>query len=337
MIEATNLKYGSVHTVDEIHFTGGIRGHRENIGWNIGPISSEGRLGHFGPVPDAHIRQVANDLGITLLGINEIVFSEQYLTSHIWHPMLSKQSNGFSAADAWGAISSQARIADDHYYADLARNVSVSLRAADIRLRNASDEYHRQLVAGLRRGAIVEKRFTNIALSDLHLAFHSLLAEMGAARDYLSAIVARHVNAPDKIDSLARLIAWVEKGGDPHLTNHPLLSPLLAGWSKNESNRWLFDLGEYRNTFLHREPFGVNGIETGVAIHVTETRLGPIHTLKLDIPIRRDANDKVEALNRFVQLYGHLLALAKQIGDNAKYLPTPLSFVARPSRGFSYQ
>ncbi|WP_454824826.1 hypothetical protein [Paraburkholderia xenovorans] len=331
MIEAVNPKYGFVQTTDEIHFTGGIRGHRAGGGWNIGPILNEGKLKHFGPVPDAQIRQVANDLGVTLLGINEIVFDDPNLPSHIWHTMLSQRSNGFSAADAWSAISSQARIVKDHDYADLARNVSASLRAADIRLRDASDEYHRQLVAGLVRGAVAERRFANIALSDLHLAFHSLLAEMGAARDYLSAIVGRHVNAPKKTDSLARLINWVEKDANFHLSNHPLLSPLFAGWSESEPNRWLFDLGEYRNTFLHREPFGVNGIERGVAIFVAETRFGFVHTLKLDIPIRPDANEKVEALNRFVQLYGHLLMLAKQIGDNAKYSSTPISFVARQS------
>lgn len=331
MIEAINLEYGFVQTTDAIHFTGGIRGHRTGGGWNIGPILNEGKLKYFGPVPDAQIRQVANDLDVTLLGINEIVLDDPNLPSHIWHPMLSQRSNGPSAADAWGAISSQARIAKDHDYADLARNISVSLRAADIRLRDASDEYHRQLVAGLVRGAVAERRFTNIALSNLHLAFHSLLAEMGAARDYLSAIVGRHVNAPNKIDSLARLIDWAKKGANFHLSNHPLLSPLFSGWSESEPNRWLFDLGEYRNTFLHREPFGVNGIARGVAIFGAETRFGFVHKLKLDIPIRPDANEEVEALNRFVQLYGYLLMLAKQIGGNAKYPSTPLSFVAGQS------
>lgn len=328
MIEVESLKYGSVHTTHEMHFTGGIRGHRAGGGWNIGPILRDGKLQYLDPVPDAHIRQVASDLDVALLGINEIVFDDPNLPSHIWRPVLPKRSNAFSASDAWGAISSHARIARDDDYADLARNVSISLRAADIRLRDSSDEYHRQLVAGLARGAIVGRRFANIALSDLHLAFHSLLAEMGAARDYLSAIVARHVNAPAKVDCLARLIDWVGKEANSHLCSHPMLIPFFAGWSDNAPDRWLFDLGEYRNTFLHREPFGANGIERGVAICATETRFGAVHTLKLDIPVQRGAKGMIEALNRFVLIYGHLQMLAEQIGDHAKYPSTLPSFVA---------
>lgn len=230
MIDVTNLRYGSVQTADEMHFTGGIRGHRSGDGWSIFTILNEGKLKHLCPVPDAQIRQVANDLDVTLLGVNEIVLDDPNLPSHIWHTRLSKRSKGLSAADSWGTISSHARIAKDNDYADLARNISISLRAADIRLRDASNEYHRQLVAGLARGVVTEQRFTNIALSDLHLAFHSLLAEMGAARDYLSAIVGHHVKAPNNIDSLARLITWVEK--KPTFTHLVILCwvrSLLAG------------------------------------------------------------------------------------------------------------
>lgn len=329
MIEATDLQYGSVSIGEEMHFSGGIRGYRAGHGWSIGPVLHEGEYKNFGPVPNGKIRQVASELGVTMLGINKFVFDGPNLPAQIWSSMLSKLPDGFSAADIWGAISNHARKAEDHDYADLARNVSVSLRAADIRLRDASNEYRGQLLAGLARGVVVRQRFTNIPLSDLYLAFHSLTAEMGAARDYLSTIVALHLNAPRNIDSLARLMNWAKKEANSGLSNHCLLSPLVAGWCECEPDRWLFDLGEYRNAFLHREPFGVNGIEAGVAIHVAETPYGPVYTLKLEMPDRRAAGDTVEALDRFVQLYSQLVTLATQIGGNARYPSTLPTFVAR--------
>jgi hypothetical protein len=329
MIEVKNIKHGSVEVADTLHFTGGIRGYRVNDGWAIGPMLMGGKPELFGPVFDHHIKQVASELGVTLLGVNETIFDDPNLPSHIWRAMLPERSDGLSASELWGAISSQARVAKDDGYADLARNVSISLKAADIRLRDASDEYHRQLFAALARGVIDEGRFTNIALSDLHLAFHSLLAEMGAARDYLSAIVARHVNAPTNVESFARLIGWLEKGVNSHLSTHPLIAPLLNGWTEGEPNRWLYDLGEYRNTFLHREPFGANSFERYVAISSKETRFGTTYTLKLDIAARQGAAGTVEAMEKFVEIYGNLQTLVKRIGRSAKYPPKPLAFIAR--------
>src|SRR2546421_4578504 len=78
-------------------------------------------------------------------------------------------------------ISSQARLAGDSDYGGLARNLAVSLRAAGLQIRNASDEYHKQLLAGLASGQSVGRRFQNVPMDDLHLTFHSALAEMASA------------------------------------------------------------------------------------------------------------------------------------------------------------
>ncbi|WP_124894139.1 hypothetical protein [Burkholderia sp. Bp9090] len=329
-MEATNIKYGTTQATQVVHFSGGIRGFRVPQGWIVQPVHRDEKFHQIGPVPADRITQLANDLSITLLGINEIIRDDPNLLSQIWHPMVVRGSGALWGADRWGAISNQARNANDDDYANLARNVAISLRAADIRLRDASDQYHRQLVAALARGEAVNLRFSNISLSDLHLAFHSLLTEMAAARDYLSAIVARHVDAPRKIDSHARLIDWAHKPVNAHALSHQLITPLIDGWREDTPDRWLFDLGEYRNWFLHREPMGAGGIERGVAIFVTETRFGPVHKVRLDMPIRQGSDEKVEALDRFVYLYGRIQALSEQIAAGAKYASEPPSFVAVP-------
>jgi hypothetical protein len=330
MTEINDVQYGVMRTTAEMYFTGGIRGYQSSKGWKIKPFLLKGEIKEIGPFAHAHIKQVANELDIIPLGVNEIVWDDPNLPSEIWHPLINQISGMHSSADMWGSISSNASIAKDDKYANLAQNIEISLRASDLRLRDASHQYFRQLFAALARGMNVNLRFVNIALSDLYLAFHSLLAEMGATRDYLSAIVAIHINAPSKIDSLARLIDWAQREVNASVLNHKIFRPFLEGWS--EGDKWLFELGEYRNTFLHREPMGVNGIERGAAIVDRETHFGRFHKLKLDIPSLHIAGVKTDALDRFVNFYNRLHFLASQIAVDAKYSSTPQSFIVSRSK-----
>lgn len=329
MIEVSNITYKTVPAIEEMHFTNGIRGYRTNEGWHIRPLLREGEIKEFGPIPDSDIGEVSRNLGVILLGINEITLDNPYLSSQVWRSMTMKSPSQFSPADRWGSISNHARIASDDDYANLARNVAISLHAADIRLRDASDAYHQQLLSALASGTPVNRRFTNISLSDLHLAFHSLLAEMGAARDYLSTIVAMHVSAPKKIDSLARLVEWAKKPINAHSLEHEQISPLIEGWENDRVDRWLFEMGEYRNTFLHREPMGAKGIEQGVMISSDETSFGLIHKLRLDIPSQKTEEGLIEAFDRFVHLYSRLQKLADQIATSANYSSSPIEVKAK--------
>jgi len=321
VVEATNIRYGKSFSSDVMHFTGGIRGHRMAEGWNIAPLLRDGKICELGPVPDKDIGQLSNQLGIALIGINQISFNDPMLLSQIWHPMIGAPHDQILPADIWGCISHNARIGGDVEYANLARNVAISLRAAGIRLRDASDGYYHQLYAGLSRGQSVNRRFKNISLSDLHLAFHSIAAELGAARDYLSAIIAMHVGAPTKIDSLSRLIEWVKKPINSQKLVHELVAPLIDGYDKG--GRWLYDLGEYRKNFFHREPMGVNGTDRGVYISAAETCHEVIYILHLDIANPQSPDEKVEALDAFVRLSTHMQVWAALVATHAKYSSEP--------------
>jgi hypothetical protein len=136
-------------------------------------------------------------------------------------------------------ISSSARAAGDEGYARLARSLSVSLRAAGLQLRNASDEYNKQLEAALARGQQVEIRYSNLPMDDLHLAFHALLSEMASARDYLARVAGRRVNAPDNIDALARLRQWTERPINSAALNDTLVQRLLETSEATASDPWL--------------------------------------------------------------------------------------------------
>jgi hypothetical protein len=252
-----------------------------------------------------------------MFGADEIDVSDSELRIRRWQPFIRAQ--GLRPEQKWAGISYAALQHGDSAYSKLARNLSASLRAADIRLRDASDEYNRQLRAALKRDTKPGRRFQNIALTDLYLAFHSLLAEMASARDYFAAIAGRHIGASDDEDSLPRLMKWTDAASRQHLRTNPLVAPLAAGWEAGTQDRWLYDLGEYRNRFLHREPMSAGLGGGGAIISERICRHGQVRTLRVEIPAHSDSSDKIDALERFLYLYRRLLELVGRMADQARY------------------
>jgi hypothetical protein len=222
----TGLTRSRVSVTDVLHFTGGLRAVRGPGGWQVGPLSPDG-TGAIRGVPEDHIQALGASLGLILFGGDEITSTDPNLPSRIWTPLLGQPRLAHAANDSWAMISSRARAAGDEGYARLARSLSVSLRAAGLQLRNASDEYNKQLEAALARGQEVGSRFSNLAMDDLHLAFHALLSEMGSARDYLARVASLRVNAPDNIDALARLRQWTERPVNSAALSDALVQRLL--------------------------------------------------------------------------------------------------------------
>jgi hypothetical protein len=206
------------------------------------------------------------------------------------------------------------------------------MRAAGIRLRDASDEYHRQLIAALDRQQLADRRFSNFAMADLQLAFHSLLSEMGSARDYMAAIVGMTLGAPAKIDAASRLVSWLEKPVNAAAASDPQAQMIVHACNENGPDGWLHDLGEYRNQFLHREPLSVS--KSGKFLKVVErhSTYGRIVLLQMQILVRPQGTDLCDALERFVDLHSRFCLLATTIANQAKY-PTQIPhFVQIPNQ-----
>lgn len=325
-IRASVLKQESTMSTDQLHITGGLRGFRVQGGWAVGPLMYEGVPRFVGPYNEMEVQALCADLGIEAFGTDQIDLSDAELPFRKWHPIIP--TTGLQSAEKWQAIYHAARQHGDDAYAKLSRNLSASLRAAGIRLRDASDEYHRQLRAALKQGVKPNLNFGNVALDDLHLAFHSLLAEMASARDYFSAIAGMHVDAPIPVDSLGSLLKWVKAAPNEHCLSHPFVAPLVAFGDRAAEDRWLYDLSEYRNLFLHREPMGVGLGEDGVFIAEHPSQLGVVHTLRMEIPVHQGASQRVEALERFLYLYRRLLELLGRLADQARYPAALPHFVA---------
>jgi hypothetical protein len=318
-----DAKYGRVQTVDTLHFTGGLRGVRAEGGWRLGPFLRDDRLAELGPVREVDIKATAVELKVHIFGADEAVQLEPHLISRIWRPLVGLEARGKLPADTWANIAHRASEAGDEVYAQLARYLSVCLRASDIRLRDISDGYGTQLLAALAKRTEVGKRFANLPLADIHLAIHSFVAEMGAARDYLAAIVGRQLGAPASKDSLARLVDWLEADARKEQAATPVALALTKSWPEDAKDPWLRQLTAYRNLFLHRGPMGAQGMGSAPSLVAADSSFGEVRSLLLPIPRRDEAEDTIDALTEFVRLHRQMLHLAADLADHSPFPGTP--------------
>jgi hypothetical protein len=328
-IPITGLKRSQIETELELHFTGGIRGRRFSDGWRIGPLLRNNQLSEIAGISESKIASLGGAMGTTPFGIDEISAVDPMLTTRMWMPFFGLPDATPQPSDTWGMIASGARSAGAESYAGLARNLSASLRAAGLHLRSASDGYHRQLAAALARDQKVGMRFANISMIDLHLAFHSILAEMASSRDYLAQVAVRRCNGPNRIDALSRLKDWLEKPANRESRSDALISRLLSASDVEHSDPWLADITEYRNLFLHREHISAGGAARWMLVEDRESPVGAVRTITMPIKIRPRAETICDALTRFAYLYKQLGQLADFAASLAPYPAAPPHFVVK--------
>lgn len=316
------ITYSTVQIMDTLHFTGGLRARRYQDAWMIGPLLKDGDLVDMGPVLESQINTAAAELGVRVFGADEEILGDPYLPTRIWEPFVGLKPTPGLPTELWANIAHHAADAGDECYGELARYTAVCLRAADIRLRDISDGYGAQLLSALHSGTKVDHRFENMPLADLHLAIHSFVAEMGAARDYLAAIVGRQLGAPASKDSLARLMDWLEADARQVEAAKPVSLTLMKGWV-DADDPWLKQLTDYRNLFLHRGPIGARGMESAPRLAALASPHGEVRTLVLPIPRRLEGTETVDALVQFIRLHWQMFRLAADLAALSPYPTTP--------------
>lgn len=323
-IPVTGLQRGRVLVEATLHLTGGLRARPVAGGWHVGPLRTADAIGDLGVVPDQFLDRCLAEMGQAAFGLEERQVDSD-VPYRIWRPVPTPA--GFQAADQWGFVASNARRSEDAEYARLAASIATSLRAAGIQLRNLSDCYHEQLMGALRRNAVPGRRFANVAMGDLHLACHGLMADLGSARDYIAALAARHVGAPPKIDALNRLAEWAAKPVNAERTDE-LVRELVAAFGRDGGDPWLWELGEYRNTFLHRLPLGLAEGANRLLVRELQTRYGAVRSISMEIEAPLGSGTFEDALARFVRLGARLEELARRAINFAAHPATPPVFVA---------
>lgn len=328
IIPRDKLKVGTTRVVHELHITGGLRGvEREPRRWSLGPLlSSRHKPSWLRPLPIQELARLTSSIGEWVFGGDDISGIGTPLISRSWTP-LSGPFNGIQTADLWEGISFNASEQGDEVYSRFARNISHSLRAAGIRLRDASDGFNKQLVAALADERQVGTRFTNIAATDIHLAFHSVLSELASARDYLAAALAHRLGAPQKVDAMNRLADWLAKPANRDFQSDKVVARMLAAYDVASPDPWLYELTEYRNEFLHRSPFGIARNQHLMTLLIKD--IGEVHCPVLHMPLSADDRwaPGEDALRRFVTLSRRMDDLLAKAAEAAPYDSTPPHFV----------
>lgn len=319
-----DITYSKTKVVDELHLTGGLRARRASGGWIIGPLTE--MAGHslptaIGPFRDEEVGEVAASIDQYVLGAEERVQLEPMLVSRIWTPFHGSPIPKPRPVDAWNGIATAAHAQQDDDYYRLAKSISMSLRSAGIRIRDVSDQYNHQLIAAIHRGQKTNLKFSNLALFDLHLALHSLLSEMASTRDYLATAAARRINAPDRIDALNRLADWASKPKNAAARHDAVIRPMLEAYEKGGSDPYLYELTEFRNTYLHKEPMGLNAHSMFLSLVERDFNANRVLAIQLNIPDASNSMGTFDALKRFLPIYVNVSRLAGLIATHAPYRP----------------
>lgn len=239
------------------------------------------------------------------MGLNPIAFQHSgwnrgtYYSN--WVPIVPGQSNHMlGAADLWQNIAGQmgrarrghrlktlvspthddvAAILDDQDLDErLAQFIALSLRGLDISVEEIAAFYHDQLVDLLAAGQLKGERVSGTLDHLLYAHVHSFFLHAGATRDYLAAFIALRLGEdPARVDSFTLLC---KKLRSRHIGSDTLLDTLIAKGLISESKQkgqwesagWIKELGDLRNTFTHRRPYGSRSSErAGWAVPLSHT------------------------------------------------------------------
>lgn len=329
-IDRATFRPSVTQSIAELHITGGVRAiHEGDRHWSWFPVLTNKGAQQLKPMPIQQVAGLANLVGLQLFGGDQQSGLEGPLVSRVWTPLDGPNSGGLQPADLWRAIAGNADRAGDAAYAGLARHIAYSLTAAGIRLRDASDAYNAQLLAAIEGGRESGSRFANIPMYDLELAFHSVFSELASARDYLAASLALKLGAPPKIEAMNRFKEWISGASRTHLRTGPVASIMLAAYDPTSTDPWLYELTEYRNLFLHRQPLG-STMSPQMLVYETVKHKGFLFP-RITMPL--DASDPsapgMDALARFIQLYQAMTRLVKLAADYAAYDTSMPTFVVK--------
>lgn len=129
-----------------------------------------------GPYGMSEIRANTAPHGLSVLGVDDVEDDQAVLRMRMWYPMSAASGGIGTGADLWSNVSiNQPEDADARDVA-LARYLAFSLRAAGIRIRDASDQYHKQLKVALARKTKDSARFSNVATDALFVKFEACAA-----------------------------------------------------------------------------------------------------------------------------------------------------------------
>lgn len=320
-IPISAVKFGTSISKPIWHFTGGLVALPVQGGsFVLGPVSpAKDGFHYLGPDAFQEICNVAYVAGCFYVGCNEVSASAGPERCEIWYPNIGNTVATEHSADSWAGVAFQAREARDESSSAIARHVSISMSSASRRLRDVALLLNEQLVWAIMKQRTSGSRYSNIAIHDLYLAIHSLLAEMCSARDYLCQLSARRVMAKDSVDNMARLQSWLSKPANAAASEDPFIKLIQNAAGSEPNPGWLTKLSDLRNTIMHRQPLGANPEAAALLYQQVATSRGFVPRVRL--ARFKQGQEIADGEDPFAALLRYWLELEKLSQASLAYAP----------------
>lgn len=271
-----------------VYCTGGFRGAKARDDyWAIEPIYENAEARVKGFLRNSQFRELIRLSGLRVVGFQSSSwFNGEWHSS--WRPMIPGERNLVrSPAGIWGDIAKNiflasradqisainyigqtkvATLLDDRTVEErLAQAISLSLRSLDHSVEQIAQHYNEQLVNRMYSGRVNGEKVSNTMDQELSAHVHAFFLQIGAARDYLAALIAHRLGmdaSHGKIDTMNALIAKLRS---EHAGREPMLDLLIKrGWlvtstvsaEKWMASGWLKEITDLRNEIVHRRPYG---------------------------------------------------------------------------------
>jgi len=279
-----------------LHFTGGFRAAKvADDAWRIEPVLVNDKPCATGPLTMGHLQEFAKHNSVRAVAFHQFGWMDgNYYSS--WTPIIPRRTNHSKGpSELWSNIAgniarsrtkeffetverpTEAEIAtaldDKNPVEALARYISLSLRSMDISVEKIANYYYEQLVNHMAAGRLEGERYTDTQAYKLYAHVHSFFLHLGAAQDYLGALVAYRIGLPKQVDCMVGLVKGLRQASLP---NDGLLDLLIS--SGNVASKpqepgqfkragWMQEVASIRRILVHKRPYGSKFKEkTGLAV-----------------------------------------------------------------------
>lgn len=274
-----------------LHFTGGFRAANvANGAWRIEPVLVNNKPCATGPFTMGQLQSFAKQNDFRAIAFHRFGWIDgKYYSS--WVPIIpGKTNHSKGTSELWSNIAGNiarlrtkkffetvehptkaeiAKALDDKDPVEaLARYISLSLRSMDISVEQIANYYYEQLVNHMAAGQFEGERSTNSQAYTLYAHIHSFFLHLGAAQDYLGALVAYRIGLPESVDSIVGLVQKLRQGNLPRdalldlliSSGNVALDPLKSGQFRRAG--WMQEVASIRRILVHKRPYGSKFNET---------------------------------------------------------------------------
>ncbi len=253
-----------------LHFSGGLRGSRWPLSsLKIGPVDTQEQGFQLDNIPENEFLSPLQQLGLVWIGTEEIALIKG-LPHSFWYSFGYGNCEKYKideVSQVWSAIAYAGHQQRNTLLSEQARSIGFSLIASSLRLRDISNEYHRQLRFALVGEVKENCRFGNTEQFDLFLALHSFFAEMCSARDFLARFIALFIHKAGDFSQMSKYYKYLAKQD----STDDLGKRILSICDKKNADGWMARLGQLRDNIIHSAPLHQQNQSEMIMLQYQET------------------------------------------------------------------